>query len=107
MDLFLRCLFLMHLCYAMFAGVSAIPTPQAPQNVTTSSISNIPISFTGGHWFDKPNLITFFVRTDDTPSDDAFPNSIYLVMGDERTLISSPINHVEGIGSYKTSKYIK
>ena len=103
MDLFLRCLFLMHLCYAMFAGVSAMPTPQEAQNDTTPSISKTSLTFTGGHWFNKPNMITFFIRTDDKPSD-VFPDT-YLVLGSDRVLISSPINHVEGIGSIKTSKY--
>jgi hypothetical protein len=45
----------------MFAGVSAMPTPQEAQNDTTPSISKTSLTFTGGHWFNKPNMITFFI----------------------------------------------
>jgi hypothetical protein len=113
---FLNCLFMMNLlCYVMFS-VSAFPAPQdtqknetiIPSNAKTSSPSKISsnrLLYTGGHWFNEPNLITFFVRMEESVNVDTIP-STYLVIGNsERILMSSQIRNVSGIGLIRTGIY--
>src|SRR6266542_1374904 len=116
--LVLNGLFLMPLlCYIMFVGtisVSAIPTSQTDDDNThlktvpytpKKSLDNL--QFTGGHWFSGPNLITFFIRTDDFESDSdniKIPDT-YLMLNGERILMSSNLNYSEGIGLMRTGKF--
>lgn len=110
----INCLFLMNLlCYFMFP-VSAIPTPQDTQkndkiipttNTDISSPSKIPsnrLLFTGGHWFNEPNMITFFVRMDESVNIDTIPSTYLIIGNSERILMSSHLNNVSGIGLIRT-----
>ena len=112
----LNCLFLMNLlCYVMFS-VSALPTPQnaqanetiIPSSISTSPPSQIPsdnIIFTGGHWFNEPNMITFFIRMDESVNVNSIPNTYLVLSNSERVLMSSQLNNVTGIGLIRTGKF--
>ncbi|RIA97634.1 hypothetical protein C1645_813877, partial [Glomus cerebriforme] len=96
--------------------ISAIPIPEAqnndtiiPSNINPSSkISSNNLLFTGGHWFNEPNTITFFIRTDDFGDESSnlsdLPNT-YLVLDGERISMLSQFNHVEGIGLIRTVSF--
>ncbi|CAB4487652.1 unnamed protein product [Rhizophagus irregularis] len=113
----INCLFLMNLlCYFMFP-VSAIPTPQDTQkndkiipttNTDISSPSKIPsnrLLFTGGHWFNEPDMITFFVRMDESVNIDTIPSTYLIIGNSERILMSSHLNNVSGIGLIRTVSF--
>ncbi|CAB4384607.1 unnamed protein product [Rhizophagus irregularis] len=113
----INCLFLMNLlCYFMFP-VSAIPTPQDTQkndkiipttNTDVSSPSKIPsnrLLFTGGHWFNEPDMITFFVRMDESVNIDTIPSTYLIIGNSERILMSSHLNNVSGIGLIRTVSF--
>ncbi|GES89543.1 response regulator [Rhizophagus clarus] len=101
------------LCYVMFP-VSAIPTPQATQkndtiipsnNTTLSKIPPNRLLFTGGHWFSEPNMITFFVRMENSVSVDTVPSTYLVISNSERILMSTQLNNIPGIGLIRTVSF--
>ncbi|CAI2170150.1 169_t:CDS:10 [Funneliformis geosporum] len=89
-------------------SVSAMPTSQNDDTNYASKKSLDDLKFTGGHWFSEPNLITFFIRTEDfeyKPSDVddkiIIPDS-YIILSGEKFSMPSHFNYSEGVGLIRT-----